>query len=280
MIIKTHNYILISIVFTFSFCIGSANAQTKNGGFKQQTTKPKISILGTFHYGSTGDVAAVRVDSIMGKQRQAEIKEILDSLKKYNPTKILVEAVTHKNPELNQKYRKYLAGTFDLKKNEIYQLGFRMASMMDHDTIYGIDYTLRQPFGEIQEFAENHGMDDRFENFVKNLRKKAERESEYIANHRLIDYYRKLNSDTSDRWNRSLYLQETLDYNHDSIYTGPKIAAIHYKRNLYITANVMRHAKPGECLLLIIGSGHRAVMKHFFQTRQDIDYVEVKQLLE
>jgi hypothetical protein len=42
----------------------------------------------------------------------------------------------------------------------------------------------------------------------------------------------------------------------------------------------MRHAKPGERLLLIIGSGHRAVMKHFFQTRQDIDYVEVKQLLE
>lgn len=280
MILRTFKYALVFPFIMYIFCIGSTRAQTITTNNQQQDVKPKISILGTFHFGTTGDVAAVKVDNIMGKRRQSEIKEMLDSLKKYKPTKILIEVVTDKNPEFNQKYRKYLAGTFHLKKSEIYQLGFRMASIMDHDSIYAIDYTLRQPFGEVQKFAENQGMGDKFKNFVENLRKKADKESEYIANHSLIDYYRKLNTDTADRWNRSLYLQETLDYNQDTIYTGPKIAAMHYKRNLYITANVMRHAKPGERLLLIIGSGHRAVMKHFFNTRRDIDYVEVNQFLE
>ncbi|MCF8231965.1 MAG: DUF5694 domain-containing protein [Bacteroidales bacterium] len=272
---------ITTIVFLTLLMISqSSGAQTNPDKDATDTSKPKISILGTFHFGKTGDVAAVKVDDILGKQRQKEIRQMLKKIKAYKPTKVLVEVVRHKNEAYNQKYRNYLKGEFDLGKSEIYQLGFRMAKMMNHDSIYAIDYTLSQPFGEVQEFAEKHGMGERFKSFVKSVRERAKKKSEYIANHTLMDYYRQLNTDTADRWNRSLYLQETLDYNHDTIYTGPKIAAMHYKRNLYITANVMRHAQPGERLLLIIGSGHRAVMKHFFKTRKDIDYVEVNQFLE
>ncbi|MCF8307398.1 MAG: DUF5694 domain-containing protein [Bacteroidales bacterium] len=268
------------IILTFLMIIMGSSAQTNPDKDAAGVPKPKISILGTFHFGTTGDVAAVKVEDIMGKRRQKEIRQMLTQIKEYKPTKVLVEVVRHKNKEYNQKYRNYLKGEFDLEKNEIYQLGFRMAGMMNHESIYAIDYTLKQPFGEVQEFAEKHGMGERFKSFVKSVRERAKKKSEYIANHTLMDYYRQLNTDTSDRWNRSLYLQETLDYNHDTIYTGPKIAAMHYKRNIYITANVMRHAQPGERLLLIIGSGHRSVMKHFFKTRKDIDYVEVNQFLE
>jgi len=278
--LRTYQFVIILTMLSGFLFIG--NTQGQPTAVKKQKTdaSPKIAILGTFHFGSTGDVAAVDVENIMGKRRQGEIKELLKHLKDYKPTKVLVEVVTDKNRKLNRKYSQYLAGEFDLPKNEIYQLGFRMASMMNHDSVYAIDYMLRQPFGEVEEFAKKHGMGKRFKEFVKGLKKRADKKSEYIANHELIDYYRQLNTDTSDRWNRSLYLQETLDYNQDTIYTGPKIAAMHYKRNLYITANVMRRAKAGERLLLIIGSGHRAVMKHFFNTRQDIDYVEVNQFLE
>lgn len=277
----TTSKITSTIVFlTFVMIFQGTHAQPSADKNTENAVNPQISILGTFHFGTTGDVAAVKVDDIMSKQRQKEIRQMLKKIKAYKPTKVLVEVVRHKNEAYNQKYRKYLNGDFELGKSEIYQLGFRMAKMMNHDSIYAIDYTLRQPFGEIQEFAEKHGMGDRFKSFVNSVRERAKEKSEYIANHTLMDYYRQLNTDTADRWNRSLYLQETLDYNHDTTYTGPKIAAMHYKRNLYITANVMRHAQPGERLLLIIGSGHRAVMKHFFKTRKDIDYVEVNQFLE
>lgn len=278
--LRTYQYAVISTLMLFFLFIGNTHGQTS--AIKKQKTDAtaKIAILGTFHFGSTGDVAAVKVKNIKGEIRQGEIKELLEHLKDYKPTKVLVEVVTDKKQKLNRNYSQYIAGEFDLPKSEVYQLGFRMASMMNHESVYAIDYMLQQPFGEVEEFAKKHGMGNRFKNFVENVRKKAKRKSEYIANHKLIDYYKQLNADTSDRWNRSLYLQETLDYNQDTIYTGPKIAAMHYKRNLYITANVMRHANPGERLLLIIGSGHRAVMKHFFNTRQDIDYVEVNQFLK
>jgi len=272
------NSILI-ILFSISIVVFSQNSNT-DGPPVSGKYNGKIAVLGTFHFGSTSDVAAVKIDNLMGPQRQEEIQSMLDKIRDYQPTKVLLEVEREKQDRLQTSYQNYLTGKYELEKSEIYQLGFRLAKMMGHDSVYAIDYKLPLPFGQIEDFARDHEMLERFESFVKDIRAYAEVKSKYLKNHTLTNYFAQMNSDSADRWNRSLYLQETLDYNSDTLYTGPRISALYFERNLYITANVMRHSGPEERLLLIIGSGHRAIMKHFFETRFDIDYVEINQYLK
>ena len=44
--------------------------------------------------------------------------------------------------------------------------------------------------------------------------------------------------------------------------------------------NIDRVAEAGDRLLLIIGAGHRAVLRDFFEDRQDMLYVEIQDYLK
>ena len=44
--------------------------------------------------------------------------------------------------------------------------------------------------------------------------------------------------------------------------------------------NIDRVTEAGDRLLLIIGAGHRAVLRDFFEDRSDIDYVEIREYLK
>ena len=53
-----------------------------------------------------------------------------------------------------------------------------------------------------------------------------------------------------------------------------------WERNFYIMGNIDRVTEAGDRLLLIIGAGHRAVLRDFFEDRSDIDYVEIREYLK
>ena len=90
--------ITTGILFTMlSGIFTSSSAQTNSQKISTSDSKSKISILGTFHFGSTGDVAAVKVENIMSERRQKEIRQMLKKIKAYNPTKVLIEVVRNKN---------------------------------------------------------------------------------------------------------------------------------------------------------------------------------------
>src|SRR5256885_5519416 len=59
-------------------------------------------------------------------------------LKRFQPTKIAVERDPGDN-RLSKDYADYLAGKHELTRNEIEQLGFRLAKELGHKTVYGVD---------------------------------------------------------------------------------------------------------------------------------------------
>jgi hypothetical protein len=101
--------------------------------------KPTVMLLGTFHMRPSNDMRQLELDNLLRTKRQQEIREVVDRIKRYKPTKVAVEVATDKNTILNEQYKQYIDGNLDLEVNEVHQLGFRIAAESKHKRIYAID---------------------------------------------------------------------------------------------------------------------------------------------
>jgi hypothetical protein len=78
-----HRLTLFFAIITLSFV----------SAFAQNSNKPQVMVLGTFHFDNPGlDVANAKIDDVYADKRQKEIIEIINLLKKFKPTKIAIEA--------------------------------------------------------------------------------------------------------------------------------------------------------------------------------------------
>src|SRR5215210_6046828 len=95
--------------------------------WSQQDAKPEILVLGTFHMANPGrDVVNTQVDDVLSPKRQKEMTHLVEVLKKFRPTKIAIESNVG-SKRTPQEYANYVAGKYVLSRNEIDQLGYRLA---------------------------------------------------------------------------------------------------------------------------------------------------------
>ena len=129
--------------------------------FTPEQATAKLLMLGTFHFkdaGLDGYKPEVDVD-ILSEPRQAELKDVLDRLEKFAPTKILIEVKAERAEVIDERYRRYLAGEFELEANEIYQVGFRLARRLGHERLYAVDVMGRNyaDLADPEAYAVEHG---------------------------------------------------------------------------------------------------------------------------
>lgn len=102
---------------------------------KDQETSPKkptILVLGVYHLNGNGE-------DVTTPKRQQEIGEIVALLKRFQPTKIAVEVLVD-NVKIDEDYRLYRDGRYQLSPNETNQIGFRLAKELHHEKVYPIDW--------------------------------------------------------------------------------------------------------------------------------------------
>ena len=105
------------------------------------TKKPTVMILGSGHLANPGaDAFNFKMDDVLASKRQREIGQLVTQLKAFQPTKIALEEDERFDPEINANYQHYLKGTYELKRGEGDQIGFRLAKQMGHPKLYGVDY--------------------------------------------------------------------------------------------------------------------------------------------
>ena len=71
---------------------------------------------------------------------QAYLEALTQRLPGFKPTRVLLEYSPESEELVNERYREYLAGNYELGANEIYQLGFRIAKLAGHERVYSFDY--------------------------------------------------------------------------------------------------------------------------------------------
>lgn len=115
--------------------------------FHQSEKRPEVLLLGTYHFSypdaddyKTPD--SLRVD-ILSAKRQVEIRQVLDAILKFKPTKIAIEAKAAEQTKYDSLYQLYTTGHLKQERDERYQLAFRLAKILGHKKVFCID---AQPF--------------------------------------------------------------------------------------------------------------------------------------
>jgi len=247
---------------------------------KEHFKKGKISILGTFHFANTSDYSAIIIEDLNSQKRQMEVTRLVNNLAKFKPTKILVEREPVLTDSLSNKLIDFKKGQYELPDNELYQIGFRLAKQLNLNKIYGIDYHLGLGDAELIQYLNKEERMDAFSNTLESARNWASKETEYLRTHTLGESLAKLNTSTSDNFNRNLYLDNILNISKHGNSPASDYVSNWYKRNIYIKKNIDDLIGKNDRVLVIIGAGHSAILKSFYRSSTSTEYVDLTNIAE
>ena len=248
-------------------------------------TFPKVLLVGTFHFAYYGLDAHVtseenKVD-ILSPQKQKEMKELVDYIARFQPTKLVVEGGRNSGYLVNQ-YRRYKNGEAQLRAREIDQICFRLMDQFNIDTLYGADAsglshnmrnskdsTCLNPFltelFKDWDFKNDSEMDQRYNEWYEY----GDQLSTQIP---LLDYFKIMNSDKEIKRMHGAYLVG--DFKLDEHRGADALALYWYTRNLRIFRNIQNlDTKPDDRILVLFGAGHMSILKQLFESTPEYELI-------
>ncbi len=221
----------------------------------QATARAEILILGTYHMANPGhDIHNMQADDVLAPQRQQEITQLLDVLKRFHPTIIAIESDS--NGPRPQQYRDYVAGTYTLGRNEIEQLGFRLAKDLGLPAIYPVDADGDFPYARLVNWAKANGKSAAFDSLESAAGVRFQGENDYLKTHTVLQMLTLLNSDSLVARDVAAYFA-WVRYGDRWDDAGADLLASWYQRNIRIYRNIVTLIKsPNDRVLVIYGAGH------------------------
>ena len=286
---------LRSVLF---LCLGAIMTQAQKPlidteSYFKDFPKSELFILGSFHFQDAGlDSYKPQYDiDILLPQKQQELEAVLSAIEKYSPTKIAIEAKQTSQARIDSLYNEYLVGRFELRANEIYQIGFRMAKRLGHSKVYAVDAPARGfdsdlTEGEYQEkqsyFAQRMGpgamsreeaLNDAFMALYAN-------DDQLKTKVSLLDYFLYQNSAARLSQGHGHYLIGDFKMNEKDDHFGADGAIWWYDRNLRIFANLLAINDPGkDRVFLLIGAGHVPLLKFLADASPDFNNRQLQEFV-
>ena len=248
----------------------------------------KVLLLGTFHFGYP-NLDGHKTDSskfinVLSPQRQLEIQELADVIKRFKPTRVYIESW---NPAFHDSlYNEYLQGRYVLGRNENYQLGYRIAKQMGLKKVYPVDAS---------NFASDNYEKYKWIDSMWNSNNPVDSMRDKYWGKQFSRLYTASDSiETTLTMLENFLLMaapETLFRMHGAYLAngfntegneGPDMLAMWwYSRNLRIINNILRTRPTAEDRIMVLfGNGHAPIMKHCFQSSPEFELIELKSLVE
>lgn len=248
----------------------------------------KVLLLGTFHFGYP-NLDGHKTDSskfvdVKSPQRQKELEELAGVIKRFKPTRIYVESSDQ--GWIDSLYGEYVKGHYKMGRNEIYQVGFRVAGQMKHPKLYAVD---TWPFSH--EFQKQYKWIDSLwedKTAVDSLRDKywdKKYSAMYTASDSIhtvltmLENFLLMAEPSTIQRMHGHYLCG--GFNTEST-AGPDAMSVWwYNRNLRIFNNVLK-TKPtaADRIVVLFGNGHMPLLRHCFYSSPEFEIVELKNLLQ
>lgn len=241
---------------------GPAFSQTTAAERPAAPARAEVLVLGTYHMANPGhDIHNMHADDVLAPRRQAEIAEVMAALKKFRPTKIAVEsdAGTDRIPKA---YAEYVAGTHELTRNEIEQLGFRLAKELGHKTVYPVDADGDFPWQRLVNYARGAGRSKEFDAMNGEIGEMVKAEGAYLASHTVLETLLYMNSDEGVASYVGWYFR-LARFGEPNDWAGADLVSDWFRRNMRIYSNLLPLVDaPGERVLVIFGAGHLGWLQH------------------
>ena len=240
--------------------------------------KAKVMILGTFHLRYTPDLYRREIGGIDSIERQQEIRQVIDHVKEFRPTKMAFEVVKSENNRLNTEYERYLKGELELVVDEVHQFGFPIAAESGHREVYAVDWMEsvgNRSIGEVYEWAKVN--QPKLFSFIEETYQKPNNASmENIDNiYELIQY---VNDERVIRLSHESYMALARIGNGED-YVGIDWLRWWYQRNLIIYKNLAELIAPDERIVLLIGSSHIHLISQFLKESNLVEVVPASMYL-
>ncbi|HVF67031.1 MAG TPA: DUF5694 domain-containing protein [Pyrinomonadaceae bacterium] len=223
----------------------------------EEARRAEVLVLGVYHMANPGrDIFNVQADDVLTPKRQREIAELAEALKRFRPTKIAVEA-DYGTDAVPKRYAEYVAGKHELTRNEIEQVGFRLAKELGHKSVYPVDADGDFPYQRVVNYAKATGQSARLEALMRDTwGEMSKAQGEYLKAHTVLETMLYVNSDARVARDVGAYYQ-LARYGEPGDYAGPDLLAEWYRRNARIYSNVMKLVEtPEDRVLVIFGYGH------------------------
>lgn len=268
-----------------------------------------IMLLGVYHFNNPGkDSYNTEVDDYWSDNRQKEIKEVVDLLEEFKPTKILVELSPNEQLKIDSLYNLYLKNQIALEDiqggiNEVYQIGFRLGKQLEGIDVIAIDHNGNwlAPYADFiadtlafDEYLKHNvsyaqDMKEKNDLFLKNSIREnliyLNEQEQILNNH---NYYNNVAIGVKDTANIMFTYQESeqeinglpyqmrsFDFNN----VGVELVAEWYKRNLFIYRNILENTEENDRILVIIGSGHVFYLNQLLENNSKYKIVSPNEFL-
>jgi hypothetical protein len=252
-------------------------------GFLHQTPSParaEVLVFGVYHMANPGrDIFNTQADDVLTAKRQAEMSQVTAVLKKFNPTKIAVEREPG-DKRLSKDYSDYLAGKHDLTRNEIEQIGFRLARELGHKAVYGVDADGEFPYLRVVKYAKATGRSKEFEEIEREIGAMVKAQDAYLSTHSILETLLYMNADDKVAeavgfYYRQAHLSEPWDW------AGADLIAEWFRRNIRIYSNVVQLVEsPNERILVVFGAGHLGWLQQNFASDPNLRLRKLAQLVK
>lgn len=269
---------LLGIVFIINNTLGQIN------DIPPQT---KIMTLGVFHFAYPNLDVVKTVDneriSVLEEPYQSEIVAISKAICDFKPTIIAIEVTPDKQHKIDSLYLLYKNNKFDLGKEEIYQLGFRIGKNLNLPIIYCVNDWGRH-YDNVLELLKDSSRAAKFEEYYLHSQDsiyKIHSSSKKVSS--IVNELSELNDPYQIKERLSMYLLTPFKYEEKpGDFTGVDFETGRwFSRNLRIFRNIQRIPHTADDrILLIIGREHLNLLNMFFETSKEFELVSPLPYLE
>ncbi|MEQ9660802.1 DUF5694 domain-containing protein [Fulvivirga sp.] len=237
--------------------------------------KVKVMVVGTYHFAQEKD------RNELSQENQKQINKIIDALSEFKPTKVIIEMRPEFKKRYSQMYSKYKASqlSIDTLANEIFQLGFKTAHKMNHDSIYFFD---NQPdfIGSLEGFTFEgfaqyaDSADAGFYDIYKTLIiENFEYNEKLLKSQSLYDEIKLRNSPQMQTFNiERMHAYEVRAGINDN-WIGADWLGRWYQRNIRMMAHLLKIYEPDDRLLIVVGDNHKWVLEQLMNNTPDFEVV-------
>lgn len=240
-----------------------------------QTQKIKVYLLGTFHFNQTDTT----VYDVRSENHQLNIRQIAQMISDQQPDKIFVELMPEweKENRIDSIYQVYRKGGLRMARNEIWQIGARVAAGLNHPHIYQCDHPgmYGYHYGMLDDYAKLHQQENLLQYKGKGMTPPLTSliDTDSLRNSvSLLEYMRWLNSPEVQNTSHAHYINvypqigNTRVTEYDSTYfLGAALTIDWYRRNILIYSKILAQLDYSEkAIFLVIGNDHVPILKELF----------------
>jgi hypothetical protein len=255
---------MVAVVLAFALPFGAALAA-------DAAKKTQVMLVGTYHFSNPGqDLNNVKAVDVLAPERQREIGKIVTSLARFAPNKVGVEWPAN---IVQERYPKYRDGHLQDSRNEVVQLGFRLARERGLQTVYGLDVEGDFPFAAVMAWAEKHGRKSDIDAAMAMGAREVEHISSLQDQTSIGGVLRDMNTQASIARNHSFYAP-MLRMGGGDEQPGVKLLSAWYERNFAICARLLQQLQPGDRAVVFYGQGHIYLLQQCLREQPTVQLVD------